>query len=131
MSSINEHAVFWTQDGHPHRELEEEIVGRMITHLEAQVFEEKKWHWDRLHHIKTNIVPYILDMAHRDLEFNETYEEELKRMVKELVPPYGLRRMVLTRVLATDPWLVAGGPALPNVGDVAVAACGGCSFGGR
>ncbi|SAM03221.1 hypothetical protein [Absidia glauca] len=103
MSSINEHAAFWTQDGNPHRELEQEIVGGMITHLEAQV-------------------ALYFGYGTPGFEFNEGYEEELKRLVKELVPPYGMRRMVLTRVLATNPWLVAEGPALPDVGDVAVAA---------
>ncbi|SAM03222.1 hypothetical protein [Absidia glauca] len=109
MSSVNEHAAFWIKDENPHRGLEQDIISGMITHLEIEVYEEKKWHWDRLHHLRTNIVPYILDMAHRDLEHNERYEEELRRLVKELVPPYGLRRMVLTRILAADPCCVMGG----------------------
>ncbi|SAM02625.1 hypothetical protein [Absidia glauca] len=59
-------------------------------------------------------------MAHKALPFNEHYEDALRELVKGLVPPYGIRRMVIARVIEMDPWIAAGGPALAAVGDVAV-----------
>ncbi|SAL96937.1 hypothetical protein [Absidia glauca] len=58
----------------------------------------------------------------RPLEDSDDDDEEsdnaLRELVRGLVPPFGLRRMIMTRVLEADPWLTAGGPAPVSVGDV-------------
>ncbi|SAM06199.1 hypothetical protein [Absidia glauca] len=118
-SNINNNATFWLAGDADRGVTETRFFNDMLTTLEAKVFEEKRCHWDRLYHLKRNVVPLILDMAHKALPFNEHYEDALRELVKELVPPYGIRRMVLARVMEMDPWIVAGGPSLAAVGDVA------------
>ncbi|SAL95391.1 hypothetical protein [Absidia glauca] len=116
--TINDNAIFWIHQDEERSTTERGFLDNMLTTLEAKVFEEKRCHWERLHHLKRNVVPLILDMAHKALPFNEHYEDALRELVRELVPPFGLRRMILTRVIEADPWLVAGGPAPVSVGDV-------------
>jgi hypothetical protein len=118
MNSINDNAIFWLAGDAERGTTEVRFLNDMLTTLEAKVHEEKRCHWDRLQHLKMNVVPLILDMAHQTLTLNEHYEDALRELVRELVPPFGLRRMITTRVLEADPWLAAGGPASVSVGDV-------------
>ncbi|SAM06201.1 hypothetical protein [Absidia glauca] len=118
-SNINDNATFWIV-GDADRGLNEaRLLNGMLTTLEAQVYEEKRCHWERLQNLRMNVVPFVIDMAHNTLTYNERYEDALREFVRGLVPPFGLRRMILTRVLKADPWIAAGGPALAAVGDVA------------
>jgi hypothetical protein len=118
MNSINDNATFWLADDGERGTTEVKMLNDMLTTLEDNVFEEKRCHWSRLQHLKTNVVPLILDMAHHLLTFNEHYEDALRELVRELIPPFGLRRMVMAKVLEVDPWLAAGGPAPVSVEDV-------------
>ncbi|SAM03217.1 hypothetical protein [Absidia glauca] len=118
ISNINDNATFWLAGDAERGATEVRFLNDMLTTLEAKVLEEKRCHWYRLQHLRMNVVPLILDMARHILTYNEHYEDALRELVRELVPPFGLRRMILTRVLEADPWLVAGGPAPVSVGDV-------------
>ncbi|SAL95974.1 hypothetical protein [Absidia glauca] len=116
-NTINAHATLWVAEDEERGVTEMKFLDGTLAKPDVQVYEKKRCHWERLQHLRENVVPHILDMAHKTLQYNDQYEDTLKELVKELVP-LGLRRMVLGRILETDPWLLAGGPAPPNVGDV-------------
>ncbi|SAM02758.1 hypothetical protein [Absidia glauca] len=106
--------IFWDHSNEERIEATWILLDSMLIHLQTQVFEEKKWHWNRFRHIKANIVPIIIDLAQRTLVPNDDYEDELRTLVRNLIPPFGMRRMVLSLVLSADPWNNAKVQLLPN-----------------
>ncbi|SAL95392.1 hypothetical protein [Absidia glauca] len=89
-----------------------------LKQLEDQAFEEKRWHWARLHTLREEVVPHIMNVAHQDLAGSNDYRADLRRLMRRLVPSPTLRRMIYTRLIHDDPWYLSGGPDLPGLEDV-------------
>ncbi|SAL95394.1 hypothetical protein [Absidia glauca] len=109
----------WTHTQRDARVALEERFRESISLLENQAFEEKRLHWARLHTLKESVVPVLINIIHQDLAYTEDYQTDLRRALRRMTPSPSLRRMVLARLAQDDPWYLAGGPALLDVGDVA------------
>ncbi|SAL95975.1 hypothetical protein [Absidia glauca] len=118
MNPINQFNTLWMQSTEDTAQANEIRCREALNQLELQVFEERQCHWRRLNHLKSVVVPLILEIAHQELPSSTNYERDLLTLVRRLVPAYNMRRMVHARVVAMDPWFPAGGPAFPAAEDV-------------